>query len=126
MSGKTPEEAVRRFLTAWEAGDWNSYKASVVVNGVQPSGKNEDAARRVFDGMKISFNNLSMKTATDGDEKATVFLTGGTITTTANILGKSKTSSIDLAKVADSQRPQFRVVKVGDTWFVEVGTAPSI
>lgn len=126
LSGRTPEEAVRRFLSAWEAGDWNSYKAMVVVDGDRPSGGNEDAARQVFDGTKLSFDNLIMKTAADGVASATVVLTEGKITTTVDVLDKPNMSSINLAKVADSQKPQFKVVKVGGTWFVDVGTAPSI
>ncbi len=42
----SPEAAVRRYLDAWAAGDWNAYKASVVVDGVPPSGETEDIARQ--------------------------------------------------------------------------------
>ncbi|MDD5748515.1 MAG: hypothetical protein PHP64_05670 [Actinomycetota bacterium] len=123
VSSNTPVAAVRRFLDSWEARDWDSYKVSVVVNGTTPSGKNEATARRLFEETKVEFNKLTIKTSVVSDKKATVLLTGGHITMTTDILGKQKTSSVELAKLADSLKPKFNAVRIGDAWFIDVGSA---
>lgn len=119
---KTPEAAVRRFLYSLQAGDWDSYKAAVVVNGTPPSGTNESVARQEFNNSDILFKNLTMETVADGHDttKATVHLTGGTIGATVDVLGKPTTSSVDVGELDNSKRPLFHTTKFGGVWFVDV------
>lgn len=118
----SPEAAVRRYLDAWAVGDWNAYKASVVVNGATPSGENENIARQSFDKTKVKFKNLVMNTVTDNTDstKAIVYITGGTVSSTTDILGKAKTVSVNAEQIGDSERPRCQTTKLGSNWFVEV------
>lgn len=124
----SPEAAVRQYLDAWEAGGWNAYKTSVVVNGVPPSGKTEDTARQSFGKTKVEFKSLTMTTVPDSSapSKAIVYLTGGTISSTTDILGKSKAGSVNIEQIAVSERPRFQTTRLGGNWFVEIaaGNAP--
>ena len=121
-AGASPEAAVRRYLDAWAAGDWNAYKASVVVNGVPPSGETEDTARQSFDRTEVESRSLVMTTVPDSNDpsKAIGHLSGGTITSTTDILGKPKTISVEIAQVTVSKRPRFQTTMHGGNWLVEV------
>jgi len=118
----SPEAAVRRYLDAWAARDWNAYKASVFVNGVPPSGENENIARQSFDKTEVQFKNPVMNTVPNNSDptKAIVYLTGGTISSTTDILGERKTSSVNVEQIAFSERPRFQTTKLRSNWFVEV------
>jgi len=51
---------------------------------------------------------------------AIVYLTGGTISSTTDILGKPKTDSVKVEQIADSEQPRFQTTKLNGNWFVKV------
>lgn len=121
----TPDGAVRKFLAAWQAGDWNAFKASIAPQRRNLSKDQEDLAKQEFDQIKVKFNDIRSRTVYDpkGKNKATVTLTGGKITITTEVLGQKKTETRDVAPKDKQgkalQESAWPVVKVDEVWYVD-------
>ena len=123
----TPDGAVRKFLAAWQAGDWNAFKASIAPQRRNLSKDQEDLARQEFNQIKVKFNDIQSRTVYDpkdkGGNKATVTLTGGKITITTEVLGQKKTETRDVAPKDKQgkalQESAWPVVKVNGVWYVD-------
>jgi len=114
----TPQGAVQNFFSAWQENNWEAYKKAVNPN--QELTKNQEAlAKLKFEQIKVKFQDLKMQSKTDAKDpnKATVTLTGGKISYTADILGKQQTDTQDISKQKD--RPVFDTVKINGVWYVD-------
>jgi hypothetical protein len=120
----TPDSAMRKFLAAWQASDWEAYKSSVAPADRNLSKDQEDLAKQKFDQVKVKFADVQTKTDLDAKDKnkAAVTLTGGKVTITAPILGENKTQTRDIApKKGSSQEPmKWSMVKVNGVWYVDM------
>jgi len=116
--GSTPESAVSKYFSAWQAGDWEAFKEAVVP---QKLSKDQEAlAEEKFKQVKVKVDGLKMSTEFDKNDssKANVLLTDGKITYTAKILGETKTDTEDLTKVEKEFRT-YTAVKVDGVWYVD-------
>jgi len=118
--GSTPQGAVQNLLSAWQGLDWEAYKKAVT-----PSQKltkdQEELAKQKFKQIKVKFDDVKMETKYDPKDKnkATVTLTGGKATYTADILGKQRTETQDIARQDPKTRPVYDVVKINGVWYVD-------
>lgn len=118
--GSTPRGAVLNLLSAWQALNWESYKKAVT-----PSQKltkdQEELAKQKFMQIKVKFDDVKTETKYDPKDKnkATVTLTGGKATYTADILGKQRTETQDMARQDPKTRPVYDVVKINGVWYVD-------
>ncbi len=116
--GNSPDGAVTKYFNAWQSGDWNAFKASVVP---QKLTKDQEAlAKQKFEQVKIKVQGLSLTTELNKADKnkATVVITNGKITYTAPILGQQKTETRDFKSLQKEERV-VNVVKVNDVWYVD-------
>jgi len=118
--GDTPQGAVQKFFSSWQAGDWNAYKQAVIP-GQNLTKDQEELAKQKFNQIKVKFQDLKTEVKTDPKDKnkATVSLTGGKITYTADILGKQQSETQDIAKMDPKDRPFYDVVKINGVWYVD-------
>lgn len=116
--GNSAEGAVNKYFSAWQSGDWNAFKATVVPQ--QLTKDQEALAKEKFQQVKVKVDGLQSTTEPDKADKnkAKVVLTDGKITYTANILGEKKTETQQVKSLAKESRT-FDVVKVKDTWYVD-------
>lgn len=115
----SPEGAVTKYLNAWQDLDWERYKSSVAP-GEQLTEEQQELAKQKFEQIEIATEGLEMKTEYSEDKnKATVVLTGGKISYTAEILGEKKTETQDISKMKEEDKPTFETVKVDDVWYVD-------
>jgi len=117
--GDSPQSAVQRFLSAWQALDWNSYK-NAVAPGQKLTKDQEELAKQKFQQIKVKFQDVKMQTKFDPKDKnkATVSLVSGKITDTADILGKQRTDTVDISKMDPNSRPVYDAVQVNGVWYV--------
>jgi hypothetical protein len=117
--GDSPQSAVQRFLSAWQALDWNAYK-NVVAPGQKLTKDQEELAKQKFQQIKVKFQDIKLETKIDPKDKnkATVTLVSGKITDTADILGKQRTDTVDVAKMDANSRPVYDAVQVNGVWYV--------
>lgn len=115
----SPQSAVQRFLSAWQALDWQSYKKAIVP-GQKLTKDQEELAKQKFQQVKVKFQDIKTVTKIDPKDKnkATVTLVSGKITDTADILGKQRTDTIDIAKMDPNTRPVYDAVQVNGVWYV--------
>lgn len=120
--GSSPEGAVNKYLGAWQAMDWNAYKASVLPGNAKLTRDQEELAKQKFEQIKVKLDGIKMKTEYDKKDKnkAVVNLTDGTITYKATILGKPKEEPQPISKMPKESRPAFDVVKVNGIWYVDM------
>lgn len=115
----SPEGAVQSYFSAKQALNWEAYKKAVAPQKLAK--KDEALAKQQFDQIKVKFQDLKMQTQYDAKDKnkATVTLTNGKVTYTADILGKQQSDTQNLAKVDPKDRPVFETVKVNGVWYVD-------
>jgi hypothetical protein len=114
----TPQGAVSRYLNTLQSGDWEAFKATVVPQNFT---KEQNAlAKDKFEQMKVKFEDVETRTMYDQSDKnkATVVMTGGKVTTTANILGKEKTETVDIKKL-DKPGRTYETVRKDGNWVVD-------
>jgi hypothetical protein len=118
--GSTPQSAVQNFLSAWQSLDWQAYK-NAIAPGQKLTKDQEELAKQKFQQIKVKFQDLKMQTQNDPKDKnkATVTLTGGKATYTADILGKQRTETQDISKEDPKTRPVFDAVKINGVWYVD-------
>ncbi|MHB8895984.1 MAG: hypothetical protein ACYC99_12530 [Candidatus Geothermincolia bacterium] len=119
-SGNTPEGAVQKLLSAWQALDWQGYK-NAIAPGQKLTKDQEEIAKQKFKGIKVKYENIKTQTQIDPKDKnkATVTLVSGKATYTADILGKQKTETQDIARMDPKARPVYDVVKINGVWYVD-------
>lgn len=119
--GNTPEGAVQKFLNAWQSGNWEAFKASVTPAKRNLTKVQETLAKQKFQQVQVKFDGIKMATAVNKDDanKATVTLTNGKVTYTAEILGKKKTDTQDIGKDDPATRPKYDTLKVNGVWLVD-------
>jgi len=117
-----PQGAVMKYLNAWQAQNWNEYKAAVAPEKAKLTKDQEELAKQAFGQTKVKFSDIKMKTTYDKNNKnrARVSLIGGKTTYTARILGKWKTDTRDIGKMKQVERPVFDTVRIGDVWYVDI------
>jgi len=113
----TPDSGMKKFLAAWQAADWEAYKAAVAPADRNLSKDQEDLAKQKFESVKAKFADVQTKTTVDPKDKnkATVGFTGGKITITAPILGENKTQTRNLVDM----KWNWPMVKVNGVWYVD-------
>jgi hypothetical protein len=114
----TPEGAVSKYINALQSGDWEAFKATVVSQNLS---KEQDAlAKDKFEQVKIKFEDVELATTYDKSDKnkAVVVMTDGKVTTTAKILGKDQTETVNIKKLDEPSRT-YETVKVKDVWIVD-------
>lgn len=118
--GSTPESAVQKLLSAWQSLDWEAYK-SAVTPGQKLTKDQEELAKQKFKQIKVKFDDIKTETKYDPKDKnkATVTLVGGKATYTADILGKQRTETQDIAKQDPKTRSVYDVVKINGVWYVD-------
>jgi hypothetical protein len=118
--GSTPEGAVQKLLSTWQALDWQGYKAAIAP-GQKLTKDQEQLAKQKFQQIKVKFQDIKMQTQMDAKDKnkATVTLVSGKTTYSADILGKQRTETQDIAKQDPKTRPVYDVVKVNGVWYVD-------
>jgi hypothetical protein len=118
-SSNSPEGAVQSYFTAKQSLDWEGYKKAVAPQKL--AAKDESLAKQQFNQIKVKFQDLKMQTQYNPKDKskATVTLTGGKVTYTADILGKQQSDTQDITKVDPKDRPVFETVKVNGVWYVD-------
>lgn len=118
-SSNTPEGAVQGYFSAKQALDWEAYKKAVVPQKLAK--KDEALAKQQFEQLKLKVQDLKMQTQADPKDKtkATVTITNGKITYTADILGKLQSDTQDISKVPPKDRPIFETVQVNGVWYVD-------
>lgn len=119
-ASNTPEGAVQKLLSAWQALDWQAYKTAVTP-GQKLTKDQEELAKQKFQQVKVKFQDVKTQTQVDPKDKnkATVTLVSGKATYTADILGKQKTEVQDIAKQDPKVRSVYDVVKINGVWYVD-------
>jgi glucan-binding YG repeat protein len=117
-SSNSPEGAVSKYLDAQQSGNWSALKASVVPQNLTK--EQEALAKEKFQQVKVKLEGIKTQaTYNQGDKnKATVVLTDGRVTYTANILGETKTETEDIKKLEKEQRT-YDVVRIKGVWYVD-------
>ena len=114
----TPGGAVNKYFSAWQSGDWESFKAAVVHQDLTK--EQEALAKQKFEQTKVKFEGTKMTTEYNQKDKnkARVMVTDGTVTYTAKILGKPETETREFKKLEKEQRT-YDIVKVNGVWYVD-------
>lgn len=118
----TPAGAVQKYLDAWQSGNWEAFKASVTPEKRNLTKVQDTLAKQKFQQVQVKFDGIKMATAVNKDDpkKATVTITNGKVTYTAEILGKKKTETQDVGKVDPARRLTYETVNVNGTWLVDM------
>ena len=115
--GDSPEAAVRKYLSAWQEGDWVEYKETVVPERRKLSKEEDELAKQKFEQIEIKFEDIKMETTYDKKDKnrGTVSLISGKVSMTADVLGEPKTETKELPMEGWG----FDVRKVNGAWYVD-------
>ncbi|MFH1151187.1 MAG: hypothetical protein V1748_12010 [Actinomycetota bacterium] len=116
--GDSPEGAVNKYLSAWQALDWNAFESSVAPDN-RLSGQDEEEAKIYLEQIPVEFKDIKLSTTLDPKDKnkAKVVITGGTVTYKPKIIGKEKTDTKDFSKIAEDART-YDVVRINGVWYV--------
>lgn len=116
----TPEAAVGNLLDAMEDGDIDAVFATMDQEALFEYVDEEDLdefkeamGAEMLEGGSMKFNDLEMTTTMDGEDAATVAITGGTVTMEYD--GEEYTED-----VSDADEPvEFDVIKRDGSWYVD-------
>lgn len=111
----SPEGAVERYFDAWEEGDWLEFRASVAPGKGASDKAGEELAKKQFEQVRVEFDGIEMDSEADprDADKAEVTITGGTVTTTAEILGELESATEQIEGMV------LKTVKVDGEWYVD-------
>jgi hypothetical protein len=117
--GSSPEGAVNKYLSAWQAQDWNAFESSVAPAN-RLSGDDEQEAKLFLSQIPAEFKGVKLKTTYDPNDKnkAKVLITSGTVTYKPKIIGEPKTDTKDFAKISEDART-FDTVRINGVWYVD-------
>jgi len=119
--GSSPEDAVRRYLNAWQDLDWEAFKESVAPQHRELTKEQDELGKMEFEQVKVVFDGLKMKTnySKDDDKKAAVVLTDGKITITLSVIGEMKTETRNIKDMSEEEERTYPTVEVDGVWYVD-------
>lgn len=117
--GNSPEGAVNKYLSSWQALDWKAFESSVAPAN-RLSGTDEQRAEVYLTQIPVEFKDVKFKTTYDPNDKnkAKVLITGGSVTYKPKVLGEQKTDTKDFAKIAEDART-YDTVRINGVWYVD-------